>query len=112
MRKISKFKNGVKIATGLMIGYPKAVSEGVTELLGDKLIDKSLEYLRKNSEFRDFENDVKDAIKETKDFCGITELETEAKEFPSVIKAGVRPCTGELERQFNDAKSTIKRFFS
>ena len=112
MRKISKFKNGVKIAAGLMVGAPKAVSDGVTGLLGDKLMDKSLEFMRKDSEFRDFENDVKGAIKETKDFLGITELEREAKRFTSVIEEGVRPCTEKLERQFNDVKSTIKRFFS
>lgn len=112
MRKISKFKNGVKITAGLMVGAPKAVSEGVTGLLGDKLMDKSLEFMRKDPDFCDFENDVKGAIKETKDFLGLTELEQEAKRLTSVIEEGVRPCTEKLERQFNNAKSTIKRFFS
>lgn len=51
---------------------------GLTGLLGDKLIDKvkdqSLDFLRYDPDFCDFEENVNNAIKDTKEMLGVNEL--------------------------------------
>lgn len=90
MGKVSKIKNAAKITSGLIVGYPKAVSEGITGLLGDKLIDKvkdqSLDLLRKDPDFCDFEENVNNAIKDTKEMLGVNELERGIKRIVSPFK--------------------------
>ena len=94
MNIIRKVQNSAKLAASLFIGYPKGVSDALTDLVGDKLKEKvmntTMEVLRKNPEFRRTEEQIRDMSQKTKRLFGIDQLEQTIGEIKKKFKDSIK----------------------